>query len=87
MNIRLQYEEMIQSPFYFSTSVYPLWPPDGFIMAILMLLFILGCHLVILILVFLIIYISGLRRLCDYLLVCSGIIALSHGSQCPKFLS
>ena len=50
MNVRLQYEAIIWLPINLSTSVSPLWPPDGVIMAILVLFFIVGVHLFLLIL-------------------------------------
>ena len=47
-NIRQQYEAIILLPLTLSTSASPLWPPDGFIMAIVVFLFIVGVHLFIL---------------------------------------
>ena len=48
-SVHLQYYEIIQLPLYLSTSASLLWPPDGIIMAALVLFFILGFHFIILI--------------------------------------
>ena len=50
MNVRLQYKAIIWLPINLSTSISPLWPPDGVIMAILVFFFIVGVHLFLLIL-------------------------------------
>ena len=48
-NICKQYEEILRLPGYLITSASPLWPPDGFIMATLVLFFILGFHFILLV--------------------------------------
>jgi len=47
-SVRLQFDEILRLPLCLSTSASPLWPPDGIIMAILVLFFILGFHFFIL---------------------------------------
>ena len=47
-NIRQQYEAIILLPLTLSTSVSPLWPPNGIIMAIMVFLAIIGVQLFIL---------------------------------------
>ena len=48
MYIRQQYEAIILLPLTLSTSTSPLWPPNGFIMTIMVFLFIVGVHFFIL---------------------------------------